>query len=72
MKTVVISPHQRALHMVSQGLAIAAVPFMFYVSENLPTARGRRIARTMAWGSLLVDGYLLYRFLTQTTDEPFL
>lgn len=62
-----IPPEQRSVHVVTEAIAVfAVVPFMFWLAtkRELPTwARGTSLA--IAAGTLLVDGWLLTRFLRE-------
>ena len=72
-KGVVISPQQAAMHTLSEAAGLLfTVPFFFYASKHLPNERARRAALLMGIGALAVDGFLLFRYLTKTTDRPIL
>jgi len=69
--TIVISKQQRGLHVVSEAMALLiTVPFFFYASRRLPTAMERKTALWMGVGALVVDGFLLFRYVTGTTHQP--
>lgn len=71
--SVVISGQQATLHMLSEAVGLfVTVPALFYASQRLPNEAERRAAFWMGMGALVVDGVLFYRFLTKTTDRPFL
>lgn len=63
MTTTCISPRQRDVHVVSEALALAVVaPFMVYVAVTARDPSVRAAAAAVAVGTVLVDGWLLYRF----------
>lgn len=67
---VVISRHQRRVHVVGEVLAITfVVPFMGYLAtrRTLPTWV-RLSAAAVGLGSLLLDGYVLWKFAESTRD----
>lgn len=63
--TTCITPRQRDLHVATEAIALVAVaPFMLWLSrrrELEPWAR--RTALGIAVGTLVVDGYLLSRYV---------
>jgi hypothetical protein len=65
MTPACITPEQRSVHVVTEAVAVFAVtPFMFWLGtkKELPTwARGTSLA--IAAGTLLIDGWLLVRWL---------
>ena len=68
-----ISAAQRNLHIVSEAMALVlTVPFFFYAAKRLPTAAERKTAFWMGVGALVVDGFLLLRYVTGTSDKPIL
>lgn len=60
-----ITPQQRSIHVLGETVAVFAVtPFMLWLGtrKELPNwARGTSVA--IAAGTLLIDGWLLFRFL---------
>jgi hypothetical protein len=73
MADVVISDQQVTLHMVSElGGVLVTVPFFLYASKRLPTEPERNAALLMGVGALVVDGFLLWRYLSRTTHKPIL
>ena len=72
-QAVVISRQQATLHTVSEAIGVlVTVPFFFYASKRLPTAAERTAALWLGVGALAVDGFLLFRYLSQTTHKPIL
>jgi len=67
MTPACIPPAQRSLHVVTEAVAVFAIaPFMFWLATKKqlpPWARGTSLA--IAAGTLLVDGWLLTRFLRE-------
>lgn len=62
-----IPPRQRDLHVATEAIALVVVaPFMLWLSrrrELEPWAR--RTALTIGVGTLLIDGYLLSRYVAR-------
>jgi hypothetical protein len=70
---VTISEGQRALHMSSELAAlVVAVPFLVYASTRLPTAAGRNAALALAGATVVVDGWLLARYVRRSTHTSLL
>lgn len=70
---IVISRQQALVHQVSEAAGLlVTVPFFFYAAKRLPTEAERRAALWLGVGALAVDGFLLWRYLTKTTDRPIL
>lgn len=64
-----VSPHQRDLHILTEALAVVVIaPFLGYVAtrpRELTTFERVGIWGIVA-GTLLVDGFLLYRWWSST------
>ena len=70
-QAIAISPQQATLHAASEAIGVFVVaPFFFYASTRLPTETERAAAFWLGVGSLAVDGFLLWRYLSQTTEQP--
>jgi hypothetical protein len=67
---VVVSRGQRSVHVASESVAVlAVVPFMLYLATRKELPRWARIASgVIAAGTLVVDGGLLARYLSDSTD----
>lgn len=65
MNDVRITPTQRTLHMTTEAVALFAVaPFMIWISgQKSLEPWARKYAMALGLGTLLVDGYLLSRYL---------
>ena len=71
--SVVVSGQQATIHMLSEAVGVfVTVPALFYASVRLPTEAERRAAFWLGVGALVVDGLLLFRYVTKTTDRPIL
>lgn len=70
---VVLSATQARVHMWTElSSVLITVPFFFYASKRLPTEKERKTAFWLGVGALAVDGWLLWRYLSGTTDKPVL
>jgi hypothetical protein len=56
---------QRWIHVVTEAAAVLAVPMLFSAARAAPEPHKTRL-RCLAWGTLAVDGFLLYRWLTSS------
>lgn len=67
-----VSPEQRWIHVVTEALAVVVVaPALAYVAtRDRPL---NRVEKGVLWavvlGTLVVDGWLVYRFVSGRTEE---
>jgi hypothetical protein len=59
-----ISEWQRRLHIVSETAAVLMVPLLFAAAADANEPHKTRL-KVLAYGTLAVDGYLLYRWFMQ-------
>jgi hypothetical protein len=59
-----ISEGQRRLHVVSETFAVLSLPFLFAAARDARPPH-KEFLTLLAWGTLAVDGYLLYRWATR-------
>ena len=57
-----VSQGQRNLHVLSEAAAVLMVPLLFAAAADAREPHKTRL-QVLAWGTLLVDGFLLYRWL---------
>lgn len=60
--TSAIPGWQRRLHFYSELAAIAMLPRLFAAAKDAKQPH-RKFLTALAWGTLLVDGYLVYRWI---------
>ena len=67
-----ISDQQRTVHIVTEAAAVfLTVPFLLWAANRTPDKTAAAGMRALAAGALVVDGWLLYRFLSHTTANVY-
>lgn len=59
---LVVPRWQFHLHWTTELASVLAVPFVFAAARQLPEPHRTRL-RLLGWGALIVDGFLLFRWL---------
>jgi hypothetical protein len=61
---------QRRVHVTSEIAALVlAAPLLFYASRTLPNPNARTLALGLAIGTVVVDGWLLWKFSQATARD---
>lgn len=67
MKNVCITEKQKNIHVASEAVAVFLLaPYMLWASARVKDPGMRNVFRTVAVGTLLIDGYLLFQYSKHT------